>query len=875
MMSNLFDVDDVKRTAAGQWVSILAAAGMPTDLLDGRGHPCPKCGGTDRFSVFKDTEETGGVMCRQCFSEGNGDGFATIQWFTDCPFPESLRFVAEQVGIQPASGAATRPEVDIVAAVARAKRMPLDAFRQFGAEAAKRGKKPVARVPVYNERGEQHSHFDLTTDGKGLSKTGKGNTGMFFPGKLPQPGETWLIVEGCKDGAALVGQGFNAAGLPRNEMDAKYARLFSGCDVIMVPDLDSAGISGAQRTGGRLAGIAASVRIARLPGEVVKSGGLDVRDVLAKDGEQAIRSAIKAAKPWEPSETDCDDRPEVLITFDEAAVTSEVLKFLGKLDSETPWLNPDEAERATIYQRGGVLVQIVNDSRSGATGLSLSEAVPQIRPLPKSLIRERITQAVQLVEEVNTEDGPVPVQKRPCEWLVQAIHNRGDYNGCVRPLTGITQTPTLRPDGSVIQTPGYDELTGFLYKPTCEFPEVPEHPTKAETAAAVAELMEVIVDFPFETDAHRSVWVALVLTLLVRPAIDGPCPLFVFDANTPGAGKTLLADVAEIIAQGSPMARKTWPGSEEEVRKFITAIAIEGVPSILIDNAVSSLGGPSLDAVLTGTTWNDRILGKSQTTGPLPLNTTWTATGNNLELSADTARRTLAARLNSPEEHPEDRTGFSRPDLKKSVRENRPRLAVAGLTIVRAYYEAGCPNSGLTPWGSFESWSGVVRDAMVFAGLADPCAARDAVRNADQSSERVRLIHAGLEEVDVGDDGLTTADMVRLLSRSVGQDDADPWPCLRAAITEVCGSKIDASRIGYQLRKYLGRVCGGKRLANRKGHGGVKRWFVEPLVPAVISDSGGCNSDEGRVKHELEAVEEPIAPTLAASIESDDDVEVF
>jgi hypothetical protein len=364
MMSNCFDVDDVKRAAAGQWVSILAAAGMPAGLLDGRGHPCPKCGGTDRFSAFKDTEETGGVMCRQCFSKGNGDGFATIQWFTDWPFTESLPFVAEQVGIQPASGVATRQEVDIVAAVARAKRMPLDAFRQFGAEAAKRGKKPVARVPVYNERGEQHSYFDMTTDGKGLFKSGKGSAGMFFPGKLPQPGETWLVVEGCKDGSALVGLGFNAAGLPRNEMDAKYAGLFAGCDVVLIPDLDSAGMTGSQKTGGRLVAIATSVKVARPPGEVVKSGGQDVRDVLAKEGEQAIRNAIGAAKPWEPSETDCDDRPEVLVTFDEAAVTSEVLKFLGKLGSETPWLNPDEAERATIYQRGGVLVQIVNDSRS-------------------------------------------------------------------------------------------------------------------------------------------------------------------------------------------------------------------------------------------------------------------------------------------------------------------------------------------------------------------------------------------------------------------------------------------------------------------------------------------------------------------------------
>ncbi|NQV22775.1 MAG: hypothetical protein HQ518_00270 [Rhodopirellula sp.] len=63
--------------------------------------------------------------------------------------PETLRFVAEQVGNQPVSGTSSNQDFDIVVAVARAKRMPLETLRQFGAEAAKRGKNPVARVPVY------------------------------------------------------------------------------------------------------------------------------------------------------------------------------------------------------------------------------------------------------------------------------------------------------------------------------------------------------------------------------------------------------------------------------------------------------------------------------------------------------------------------------------------------------------------------------------------------------------------------------------------------------------------------------------------------------------------------------------------------------
>jgi putative DNA primase/helicase len=112
------------------------------------------------------------------------------------------------------------------------------------------------------------------------------------------------MSEGCKDASALLGLGFNAGGFPNCKMDNIYARLFSGVHVILVPDLDIPGQKGAQSTGGRLSGIAASIRIARLPGEIVESGGDDVRDILSrKDGEKYVLEAIKFAEPWRPSKS--------------------------------------------------------------------------------------------------------------------------------------------------------------------------------------------------------------------------------------------------------------------------------------------------------------------------------------------------------------------------------------------------------------------------------------------------------------------------------------------------------------------------------------------------------------------------------------------
>jgi hypothetical protein len=612
-----------------------------------------------------------------------------------------------------------------------------------------------------------------------------------------------------------------------------------------VPDLDAAGIKGAQRTAGHLAEIAASVSIARLPGEIVEAGGQDVRDVLASKGTDSVRMAVDAAIPWKPSEgSPPDDRPEVYITFNEGVVADEVAKALGMLGWETPWIRSDVAHRVMIYQRGGVLVHVVSDSDAHIAGVNLPEAVPQIRTLPKAIVRERITQAVRLVEERPSGDNIVIAPVRPPEWLVQAIHQRGDYGASVRPLAGITRTPMLRHDGTIIQKEGYDSATGILFLPDQEFPNVPQSPTQEDAVRAAVELQEVTADFPFESDAHRSIWLSSVLTLLARPAIDGPCPLFVFEANTRGAGKSLLADVAGIIANGAAMARKTWSKCDDETRKTITSVALEGWAAILFDNVATTLGGASLDAALTGTTWQDRVLGESRTTGLLPLTTVWIATGNNVELGADTARRTLLGRLNSLDEHPEDRTEFQHPDLKRWVRKHRARLAVAGLTILRAYFAAGCPDGKLTPWGSFEEWSKLIRQAIVFAGQADPWQTREAVRDADRSVEHVRLLHAGLEGADVNSDGLTSADIVRLLSHPTGQDTVDAWRTLRLAITELCGAKFDSRRIGYSLRRFRGRVYGGKRLECRTGHGGVKRWFVEPVYK-LQSGTGGVGGDGG------------------------------
>ena len=92
-----FDVDELKRMADGRWDHILSATcGIDRELLDGKKHPCPKCGGTDRFRWDRGKEF---AICNQCFKKENGDGLAAMMWLLDCDFKTALCTAADYVGL--------------------------------------------------------------------------------------------------------------------------------------------------------------------------------------------------------------------------------------------------------------------------------------------------------------------------------------------------------------------------------------------------------------------------------------------------------------------------------------------------------------------------------------------------------------------------------------------------------------------------------------------------------------------------------------------------------------------------------------------------------------------------------------------------------
>lgn len=92
----------VKEAAQGRELEILFAfGGIPIEYLDGRHHPCPKCGGKDRFRLID--PQAGAVLCNQCFRQKNGDFIAAICWIQNIDYRSAIRGIGDYLRDAPAS----------------------------------------------------------------------------------------------------------------------------------------------------------------------------------------------------------------------------------------------------------------------------------------------------------------------------------------------------------------------------------------------------------------------------------------------------------------------------------------------------------------------------------------------------------------------------------------------------------------------------------------------------------------------------------------------------------------------------------------------------------------------------------------------------
>jgi len=434
-----------------------------------------------------------------------------------------------------------------------------------------------------------------------------------------------------------------------------------------------------------------------------------------------------------------------------------------------------------LFQHGGAIAEVASDD-DGRT---------RIAHLGLAALKGRLDRTAEWVKL--TDDGYRPA--RPPRDVVE------DMDALPKPLPvlrGIVGTPTFAPDGTLFAASGYQASTGLYYAPSGEpVPVVPAQPDATDLKRAKQFIgQEWLADFPFVDDASRANAVAVPVTAIARDLIDGPTPLFAMDAPTPGTGKGLLAAGIGIIVSGATPAVMTEARSEEELRKRITALLCTGRSIVLFDNIRHPLESGTLSALLTAPTWSDRLLGKTQTV-ELPNRTVWLATGNNLQLNNEIARRTAWIRLDAKVDRPWERTNFRHGNLIGWLQRHRHELVWALLVLVQHWMVQGRPPWEGKPLGSYEAWSSVIGGILQAAGIEGFLANRDELyRRADAETEEWRAFVAAWWETH-SDAPLKASDLFQL---------ARQWDLLSSVFAT---ARDDASERALKTR--LGKALGQRR----------------------------------------------------------------
>jgi len=484
------------------------------------------------------------------------------------------------------------------------------------------------------------------------------------------------------------------------------------------------------------------------------------------------------------------------------------------------------ASGAPVYQRGAMLVRPILEEVDAAVGRRTK--VAQLARIELPYMRDLLCRSAQWRKLDHR--GNAEVQIDPPTAVAQVIlHRHGEWR--FPTVVGVITTPTMRPDGSLLVLPGYDARTRFILVDPPPMPAVPQNPNRNDAHATLALLDSLLDEFPFADQASRSVALSALITPVVRGAFP-VTPMHVISAPEAGSGKSYLLDVAAAVALGQPCPVMAAGRSEEETEKRLGAALLSGQPLISIDNLNGDLGGDALCQIIERPAVEIRILGKSELVR-IEARSTLFATGNNIRLVGDMARRVLRCRLDSRMEEPERHRFRQKPVV--AVLRDRGRYVAAALTLTRAYMAAGRPNRA-APLASFEAWSDLVRSALLWLGKADPVDTMKGARADDPSRQTMAALFSAWRNAIGIEEGRTSSEIIKLAYTKSSEDRGDGsgevswrYADLRETLLVVASRNgiIDARELGKWLSRHRDRIAGGLRLEGRSDlHGHAARWWL-------------------------------------------------
>jgi putative DNA primase/helicase len=231
-----------------------------------------------------------------------------------------------------------------------------------------------------------------------------------------------------------------------------------------------------------------------------------------------------------------------------------------------------------IYARGTQLVHPCRIPARGANGAAIT--TPGAIVLSPPLLQRELSKVARWQHV--TAKGETKSCDPPDIVIEQLLAMVPDWQ--FQALAGVTSTPFLRADGSVVAAEGFDAASGYMLMNLPAMPPIPAKPNKDDAIRSLKTLENLLTEFPFVSDVHRAVGLSLLITSVLRPSIDDPVPLHALSSPEPGTGKSYLLDIAAMLATGNwcPIIAAT--RDPEELDKKLTAALLAAMPLISLDN---------------------------------------------------------------------------------------------------------------------------------------------------------------------------------------------------------------------------------------------------------------------------------------------------
>jgi hypothetical protein len=268
----------------------------------------------------------------------------------------------------------------------------------------------------------------------------------------------------------------------------------------------------------------------------------------------------------------------------------------------------------------------------------------EMKPMTAKKFRTWISDHVITADKFDKDSGSPWARSLGIDEAATVLESENFRRG-VRPLKGVNMVrcPVIRESSEKELLPTGWELLPWGYDAETQIYTVPgglEYDTDLPLEVAKGRFAREFGTFPIVDDRSFAVQAAAMLALYIRhlPGGMGLRPGFLWYANAPGTGKSVLAKACLYPVMGRAAAAKM--KKNEDLDKELEAFCRASAPDIFLDNMYGGIASASIDQLLTSTESTGRAMGGhgifvARNTALL------LGTANQIDLNDDALRRFL------------------------------------------------------------------------------------------------------------------------------------------------------------------------------------------------------------------------------------------